>query len=97
MTLILVSKIHDDISKNMAARGRASFPYILREKSLATYFRDSQFRRTITCNIMISKIYVDKRLRVRWHYLLDISHESMSGLKSPVQTAFFEIARTVCY
>ena len=36
--------------------------YILREKSLATYFRDSHFRRNSICNIMISKIYVDKRL-----------------------------------
>ena len=28
MTLFQVSKIYDDISKNMAARGRGQFPYM---------------------------------------------------------------------
>ena len=35
--------------------------YILREKSLAIYFGDSQFRRNRTFNFIVSKIYVDKR------------------------------------
>ena len=39
----------------------------LREKSLAIYFEDSQFRRNWTFNFIVSKIYVDKRSRVRWH------------------------------
>ena len=36
---------------------------ILREKSLAIYFGDSQFRRNRIFDIIISKIYVDKLLR----------------------------------
>ena len=39
--------------------------YILREKSLAIYFEDSQFIRIRTFNFIVSKIYVDKRSRVR--------------------------------
>ena len=39
--------------------------YILREKSLAIYFGDSQFRRNRTSNFIVSKIYVDKHSRVR--------------------------------
>ena len=39
--------------------------YILREKSLAIYFEDSQFRRNMTLNFIVSLIYVDKRSRVR--------------------------------
>ena len=39
--------------------------YILREKSLATYFEDSQLRRNWTFNFIVSKIYVDKSSRVR--------------------------------
>ena len=39
-------------------------PYILREKRLAIYFRDSQLRRNMTFNFIVSKIYVDKRSRV---------------------------------
>ena len=39
--------------------------YILSEKSLAIYFGDSQFRRNRTFNLKVSKIYVDKRSRVR--------------------------------
>ena len=39
--------------------------YILREKSLAIYFEDSQFRRNMTFNFIVSNIYVDKRSRVR--------------------------------
>ena len=38
---------------------------ILREKSLAIYFEDSQFIRIRTFNFIVSKIYVDKRSRVR--------------------------------
>ena len=37
---------------------------ILREKSLAIYFEDSQFRRNRTFNFIVSKLYVDKRSRV---------------------------------
>ena len=40
---------------------------ILREESLAIYFEDSQFKRNRTFNFIVSKIYVDKRSRVRWH------------------------------
>ena len=40
-------------------------PNILREKSLAIYFEDSQFRRNRTLNFIVSNIYVDKRSRVR--------------------------------
>ena len=39
--------------------------YILREISLAINFGDSRFRRNRTFNFIISKIYVDKRLRVQ--------------------------------
>ena len=39
--------------------------YILREKSLAIYFEDSQFRSNMTFYFIVSKIYVDKRSRVR--------------------------------
>ena len=38
---------------------------ILREKSLAIYFEDSQFRRNMTLNFIVSLLYVDKRSRVR--------------------------------
>ena len=38
---------------------------ILRKESSAVYFWDSQFRRNMNFNFMISEIYVDKRLRVR--------------------------------
>ena len=38
---------------------------ILREKNLAIYFEDSQFRRNRTYNFKVPKIYVDKRARVR--------------------------------
>ena len=41
------------------------FNAILREKSLAIYFGDSQFRKNMTFNFIVSKIYVDKRSRVR--------------------------------
>ena len=37
-------------------------PDILREKSLAIKFGDSQLRRNRFYNFIISKIYVDKRL-----------------------------------
>ena len=40
---------------------------ILREKSLAIYFEDSQSRRNMTFNFIVSNIYVDKRSRVRFH------------------------------
>ena len=40
---------------------------ILREKSLAIYFEDSQFRRNMTFNFIVSNIHVDKRSRVRLH------------------------------
>ena len=40
---------------------------VLREKSLAIYFEDSQFRRNWTFNIILSNIYVDKRSRIRCH------------------------------
>ena len=39
--------------------------YILREKSLAIYFEDSQFRRIRTFNFILSNIYVDKRSRIQ--------------------------------
>ena len=38
---------------------------ILRGKSLAINFEDSQFRTNKTFNFIVSKIYVDKRSRVR--------------------------------
>ena len=38
---------------------------ILREKSLAIYFEDSQFKRNRTFDFIVSKIYVDKRSRAR--------------------------------
>ena len=38
---------------------------ILREKSLAIYFGDSQFRRNRSLNFIVSKIYVDKRSQVQ--------------------------------
>ena len=38
---------------------------ILREKSLAIYFEDSQFKRNKTFNFIMSSIYVDKRSQVR--------------------------------
>ena len=39
--------------------------YILREKSLAIYFEDSQIRRNRTFNFILSNIYVDKRSQIR--------------------------------
>ena len=41
------------------------YKYILREKSLAIYFEDSQFRKNRSFNLKVSNIYVDKRSRVR--------------------------------
>ena len=38
---------------------------ILREKSLAIYFEDSQFRRNRTFNFILSNIYDNKRSRIR--------------------------------
>ena len=38
---------------------------VLREKSLAIYFGDSQFRSNRTFNFIVSNIYVDKRSRAR--------------------------------
>ena len=38
---------------------------ILREKSLAIYFGDSQFRRNMTFNFIVSNIYAVKRWRIR--------------------------------
>ena len=38
--------------------------YILREKSLAIYFENSQFKSNMTFNFIVSKIYADKRSRV---------------------------------
>ena len=38
-----------------------SIDNVLREKSLAIYFGDSQFRRNRTFNFIVSKVYVDKR------------------------------------
>ena len=37
----------------------------LRGKSLAIYFEDSQFKRIRTFNSIVSKLYVEKRSRVR--------------------------------
>ena len=54
----------------------------MREKSLAIYFGDSQFRGNRIFNFIISKIYVDKRLRVRCHLPVDISHVVKSDFKS---------------
>ena len=49
-----------------ASKGAYSdFKTILREKSLAIYFGDSQFKRNRTFNFTVTKIYVDKRSRVR--------------------------------
>ena len=39
--------------------------HILREKSLAIYFEDLQFRRNRTFIFILSNIYVDKRSRIR--------------------------------
>ena len=47
--------------KNISARPSFFSIYILREKSLAIYFGDSQFRRNRNFNFIVSKIYVDKR------------------------------------
>ena len=38
---------------------------ILRERSLAIYFEDKQFKRNRTFNFIVSKICVDKHSRVR--------------------------------
>ena len=38
---------------------------ILREKSLAIHFEDSQIRKNRTFNFIVSKTYVDKHSRVR--------------------------------
>ena len=43
MTLLQVSKIHDDISKNMAARGRGHFPYMSTvEPVLSSHAREAK-------------------------------------------------------
>ena len=61
--------MRDNISmdrQNTLKRDNAyNMKHILREKSLAIYFDDSQFRRNRTLNFIVSKIYVDKRSRVR--------------------------------
>ena len=57
--------------------------YILREKSLAIYFEGSQFRRNMTFNFIMSKIYVDKRSRVRLHKHVGISHNVKSDFMPP--------------
>ena len=41
------------------------FKCILREKSLAIYFENSQFRRNRTFNFIVSSIFVDKCSRLR--------------------------------
>ena len=53
------------ISKNVKCIKKGGGQYILREKSLAIYFEDSQFIKIRTFNFIVSKIYVDKRSRVR--------------------------------
>ena len=53
--------------RNNSNFGRKPLETILREKSLAMYFEDSQFRRNRTFNHLVSKIYVDKRSRLRLH------------------------------
>ena len=40
-------------------------PIILREKSLTIYFEDSQLKRNMTFDFIVSNLYVDKRSRVR--------------------------------
>ena len=52
-------------------------------KSLAIYFEDSQFRRNRTFNFILSKIYVDKRSRVRRHKQVEISHNVKSDFMPP--------------
>ena len=56
-----LNNITADVILNFCVLGQ----YILREKCLAIYFGDSQFRRNRTFNFIVSKIYVDKRSRVR--------------------------------
>ena len=56
---------------------------ILREKSLAIYFGDSQFKRNRTFNFIVSKIYVEKCSRVPCHKQIDISHNVKSDLMPP--------------
>ena len=53
------------IKANSAIADDSVVSYILREKSLAIYFENSQFIRITTLNFIVSKIYVDKRSRVR--------------------------------
>ena len=57
---------------------------ILREKSLATNFGDSQFRRNRIYNFIISKLYVDKRLWAEYNEInrLTVSHNVSAILSS---------------
>ena len=57
--------IHDNALIIFTPLKYCALGYILREKSLAIYFGDSQYRRNGTFNFTVSKIYVDKRSRVR--------------------------------
>ena len=69
--------------------------YIPRGKSLAIYFGDSQLRRNRTFNFKVSKIYVDKRSRVRWLSQVDISHNVKSDFMPLAKTAYLAIVRIV--
>ena len=50
---------------NMAFISSSEMENILREKSLAIHFEDSQFRRNRTFNFILSNIYDNKRSQIR--------------------------------
>ena len=60
-----IGKSYNSENKSICTKDLETQRYILREKSLAMYFEDSQFRRNMTLNFIVSLIYVDKRSRVR--------------------------------
>ena len=62
---ILNTKLLLTIFYNYSSPNNDRRDHILREKSLAIYFEVSQFIRIRTFNFIVSKIYVDKRSRVR--------------------------------
>ena len=63
-SLFCYTYIGKTLKKILSETSLGRSEYILREISLAINFGDSGFRRNRIFNFIISKIFVDKRLRV---------------------------------
>ena len=62
---IVISSLSISLNMCLECSKEPSIIYILREKSLSINLGDSQFRRNRIYNVIISKIFVDKHLRVQ--------------------------------